>query len=117
MRREGWRRIGAELGDLFPLGRLGITPAASFLLSDETVAVVIHRHAHGQWAEPDHLLSLDDQEVNERILADRRNGGIHGEILSKYQVRSRINTSVEIYVITTISGKDATTTVCLPHER
>ncbi len=117
MRREGWRRIGAELGDLFPMGHLRITPAASFLLSDEAVAVAIHRHAHGQWAEPDHLLSLDDQEVNERILMGRKDGGPFGEILSLYRVGTRINSMVEIYVITNVNGTEAVTTICLPHER
>ena len=72
MMRIGWRQVSLpDLGDLFPLGTLRMTPIASYLLSNVAVAIVVHRHAAGQWAYPDHLLSWDEQERNEAILNTR----------------------------------------------
>ena len=118
MTRVGGRVFrGPPLPDLFSLGRLGITPSISFLLDDVTLRKVIEMHAAGQWCDPMDLLSQDDQECNERVLADRQDGGPRGEVLSRYRVMSRTGKPVEVCVITIFSGAGTYTVQCLPEER
>lgn len=117
MTRVGGRFFcGPPLPDLFPLGRLSMTPTVSYLLDDATLHTVLGWHAAGQWCNQE-MLSEDDQEVNERVLADRQDGGPRGELLSKYRVMSRTGKAAEVYVITILAAEETYSVVCLPDER
>ena len=94
-----------------------MTPAISFLLANETVAQVFALHSHGQWCEPQDLLSESDQQANRDVLTSRTMNGPHGEIISKYRVSSRVGKLIDVFVITSVNGRSAATAICLPHER
>jgi len=118
MTRIGGRVFcGPPLADLFPVGRMCMTPSVSYLLGDDTLANVMAMHAAGQWCEPKDLLTEGDQEANEYVLADRKEGGPVREILSKYKVTSRDASQVVVFVITMLDGEQTHTTICLPNER
>ena len=108
---------GVEATDLFSIGALRITPFASLLLETATIAIVIHRHACGQWCYPDGLLSTDEEEVNERSLVLIQRGARTGELRSRYRVSTRQGNTVDIALITTAGGADPCTWICLWQER
>lgn len=118
MMRTGWRKFdGPKLGELFPLGRLMMTPTASFLLDDVAIGNLMAMHAAGQWASPDDLLNVVEQQANEDTLKRLASGVMAGDIVSRYRVSNRCGKDAEVTVLTSSAGGRISTTICLPRER
>ena len=86
--------------DLFPLGRVLVTPGAQEVVSGDELAVMLSRHAKGDWGE----VPEDDKQENEQSLL---NGW---RLLSAYTA----DNGEKIWLIT--EADRSATTILLPSE-